>query len=252
MWHGQGHPSAPEISDHELTDLHQRLAGRYRHVDEHLLDGSIEDAILHHLAHPECFASDRGIPLQFYLEMWTRSYLSRRLRTEKRRQQHERTVGISGEIFEKIVSEMRAERSIYLQRDREELADQREALDAIVALLNPYDRAGVELLRAGASREEWIRHLGIGSLPQMEQQRKVNVEKDRLKKKLKRWAQKMQGGGARSQDRRQVRATCFDAGGERKSWLMQLRMSYTKRGDGTVGQKHSRASCSLVSAYCCS
>lgn len=66
-------------------------------------------------------------------------------------------------------------------------------LDAILASLNPHDRAGVELLRTGASREEWIRYLGIESLPQKEQQRRIYAEKDRLMKRLKRRARKKQG-----------------------------------------------------------
>lgn len=77
------------------------------------------------------------------------------------------------------------------EEQREEAERRKEALDAIVADLNPHDRAGVDLLRTSASREEWLRHLGIERLPEKEQQRKVNVEKDRLKKKLKRRAEKM-------------------------------------------------------------
>ncbi|HLI62938.1 MAG TPA: hypothetical protein VKV05_06035 [Terriglobales bacterium] len=60
--------------------------------------------------------------------------------------------------------------------------------------LKPHDRAGVELLCAGAGCERWIQHLGIEYLLSEEQRRKINAEKDRLKKKLKRWAQKMREG----------------------------------------------------------
>lgn len=221
-----------------LHFLHRKLIGRYGHVDDHLLDGSIEDALLHYQSCPGCFDATRGVPLSYYLALWTRSYLDRKLRKMKRRRKHERAVGVWDKQFEKIVSEARREKCIYSGKDeieqeseerREEVIRQKEALDAIVADLNPHDRAGVDLLRIGASVETWVQHLGIERLPQREQQHAVNREKERLIKKLKRRAQKMPGG-ARSQDRTQVRATCFDASGERESWLRLRRMLQSKQG----------------------
>jgi len=43
-----------------------------------------------------------------------------------------------------MMPEMKAEQSIYLQRDSEELENQREALGAIVAHLMPRDQPGVQ------------------------------------------------------------------------------------------------------------
>src|SRR5579884_711752 len=187
---------------HWLAYLRQKFNGRCSHIDAHLLDGSIEDALLHYRDHPEKFDSGRT-PLSYYLWLRTRHSLDKRLQKVKRRRQHEKTVGVSEKDFEKIVSEVRGTRGIYLGKDgteqeseerREEVIRQKEALDAIVANLNPHDRVGVDLLRIGASVETWVQHLEIERLPQREQQHTVNLEKDRLKKKLKRRAQKMQGG----------------------------------------------------------
>jgi hypothetical protein len=153
---------------------------------------------------PERFDASRGVPLSFYLELWVRSYLDKELRKEKRHRKHEKAAGVSEKIFEKIVSGVGAGRDIYIGRDRseqeveereEEVERERKLLDAIVAHLNPRDRAGVQLLRVGVSREEWVRHLRIEDMPRRKQQRKVDAHKDHLMKKLKRRAQKMQGGG---------------------------------------------------------
>jgi hypothetical protein len=178
--------SLAEFVDYYLSFLHQKLASKYKLVDEHLLDASIEDALLRHLACPERFDAARGTSLLSYLELWTRSYLDKRLRKVKCRQKHEQAVGVSGENFEKIVSENRMERGICLQTGKKLLEEWGKALDAIVARLNPRDRAEVQLLRDGDSFEEWVRHLRIEHLPFEEQRHKVNAEKDRLKKKLKR------------------------------------------------------------------
>lgn len=78
--------------------------------------------------------------------------------------------------------------------EREEVERERNVLDAVVEHLDPRDRAEVQLLRAGDSREEWVRYLGVEDMPRQKQQRKVDAEKDRLMKKLKRRVQKMQGG----------------------------------------------------------
>ncbi len=204
MSHDTGDPSDPEFIAQELSYLRQKLSRRYRHIDEHLLDASIEDALLYYRRNPHCFDASRGVPLSSYMELWARSYLFRLLRREKRHRRHQKAAGVSERNFEKILSEVRAERSIYTGRDRsgqeaeereEELDRQRGVVNAIVAQLNPRDRAGVRLLLDGASFEEWVRHLGIEHLPRKEQQHKVNGEKDRLMKYLKRRAQKMQGGG---------------------------------------------------------
>jgi hypothetical protein len=167
-----------------------------------LLDASIEDALEHYRDHPEKFDASRG-SLSHYLWLWTRHYLDKRLRKVKRRRQHEKTAGVSEKKFERIVSEVRGRGGIYLGKDRteqeteerrEKFERRKEALHTIVALLNPHDRDGVELLLAGASREEWIWHLGIERLTRDDQQDAVNREKERLMKKLRRRARKIQGG----------------------------------------------------------
>lgn len=257
MSHSQGDPSDPELIVHELSELHQKLHRRYRHVDVHLLDASIEDALLHYRGCPEQFDASRG-SLGSYLTCRTRHYLNVRLRKLRRRQRHENAVGISERDFEKIVSGLRTERCIYIGEDgsqeeaeerEEELARERALLCAIMEQLNPLDRAGVQFLLAGAAREEWVRHLRIEDLPREEQQRKIDGEKDRLRKKLKRRAQKMQGG-SRSIGVR-VGAIGIGADGERESWRSQLRMQQSREANGSGARGHSSASCSSLSVCCC-
>lgn len=185
--------------------LRQKLRGRYGGVDEQLLDESIEDALRHYQNHPESFDLSRGASLYSYLEWKARSYMAVRLRKVSRRRKHEKAIGISDRIFEKILSEMTGRRCINIgkentaeeeaEQQREEAERRKAVLDAIVADLNPHDQAGVELSRTGAPHEEWVRHLGIERLPENEQRRKIYAEKDRLKKKLKRRARKIQEGG---------------------------------------------------------
>lgn len=183
--------------------LRSKLSRRYSRIDEHWLEASIEDALLHYRDHPEQFDASRGVPLSYYLWLRTRHYLDKLLQKVKRRRQHEKTAGVSEKNFEKIVSEAKGTGGIYLgkykteqdtEERREEGERRRQALDAVVADQTPHNRAGVELLRTGASREEWVRHLRIECLPQKDQQDKVNAEKDRLMKKLRRWARKFQEG----------------------------------------------------------
>jgi hypothetical protein len=195
--------SYPADFFHWLADLRQKLIRRYSHIDVHLLDESIEDAVLHYSDHPKNFDASRGVPLSYYLWLRTRHYLDKRLQKVKCRRYHERAVGVSEKNLEKIVSAMRGRRSIYVGKDaterdtEEQRADsewRRQALDAIVATLDPHDRAGVELLHTGVSCEAWVRHLGIQRLPRNMQQQKVKAEKDRLKKKMRRRAEQMQRG----------------------------------------------------------
>jgi hypothetical protein len=188
---------------HWLGHLRQKLSRRYRHLDTQLLDGSIEDALLHYQRCPQCFDVSRGVPLLYYLVWRTRHYLDKRLQKMKRRRQREKAAGISEKNFEKIVSEVRGRGGIYLgeERTEQEIEEQREeaerrqeGLAALLLHLNSHDRCGLYLFLLGASCEKWVQHLGIERLPPEEQRCQVNREKDRLKKKLRRWAQKMRGG----------------------------------------------------------
>jgi len=104
MSHGQ---IDSEVIAHELALLRQRLSRRHSHIDEHLLDEVIEDALLHYCDCPEQFDGSQGAPLECYLTWRARSYMSTELRKEKRHRQHERAAGVSEKDFEKIVSEVR-------------------------------------------------------------------------------------------------------------------------------------------------
>lgn len=183
-----------------MASLRQNFKRKYNSVDEHLLEESIEHAVLHYVADPDCFDASRGVPLPYYLWLWSRSYLDKRLRKNKRRRMHEKAVGVSEKEFEKIMSGNRGGTGIYLGKDEngqeieereEELERARSILDVIVPGLDPYNQAAVQLLRDGASGAEWVRRLGIEYLPRKRQQRRIDAEKDRLRKLLRRKAEKM-------------------------------------------------------------
>lgn len=215
-------------TDRWIEHLRRKFSRRYWHIDAHLLNGSIADALMRYRSGTGEFDPSRS-SLSFYLALWVRSYLDMKLRKVKRQRKRERPAGVSDKIFEEILSETSRGKCICIGKDktepeREEAERRNEVFDALVARLNPHDRAGADLLRAGASREDWVQHLGFEPLPKGEQRDRINRERERLRTKLKRWAQKMQGGG-RSPYRRQVGATCFDARGERESWRMQLRIA---------------------------
>lgn len=65
MLHDQDDLSDPAVMAYVLADLHHKLRGRYRHIDEQLLGESIEDAVLHYLAGPERFDASRRVPRSF-------------------------------------------------------------------------------------------------------------------------------------------------------------------------------------------
>lgn len=247
-----------EIAQEQFL-LRQMLGGRYRHIDEDMREESIDDALLFFLAHPQCFDMSRGDSLDCCLEWRARGYLGARLRGEQRHRQHQTAAGVSDKIFEKIMSEEGVGRRNYIGRERNEreaeereerLESQRAILKVLMARLKPHDLDGVQLLLAGASSEEWMRHLGIEQLPPKQQQKKVNREKERLIRKLKRWAQDMQRGGAPSRVRVRVGATRFNTDGERELWLMQRKMPYIQQRDCSTERTHCNASCSLLSACC--
>lgn len=184
-----------------LDYLRQKLRTGYSGVIEDLLEAAIVDALVHYERHPECFDASRG-SLSCYLWWRARHYLDKQLQKEKCHCKHEEAAGVSDKDFEKTVSEVRGRRGIDIGResseeegeDRREEAKRRKAvLYALLPLLNSHDRCGVYLFFLGASREEWVEHLGIEHLPQKEQHRKVNRKKERLIKKLKRRAQTMRG-----------------------------------------------------------
>lgn len=201
------HKFDPQVIVQERALLRQKLGGRYRYVDTELLEEAIDDALIHYHAHPETFDSSRAASLLSYLVLRVRHYLDKKLQKERRHQQHEKAAGVSDKNFEKIMSEVRVGRGIYVGRDKndrdaaerqESLERQRAILNAIMADLDTCDLDGVRLLLAGASTDEWVKHLGIEHLPHEEQHAQVKREKDRLIKKLQRRAQKVQGKGSSS------------------------------------------------------
>lgn len=177
-----------------LNPLERMLGQAKPSIEKAMVAESAEDALLDYLSRPERFDPSRGVPLLRWLFIQARGHLSNKLRQKRSRQQHERPVGVRGEQFEKFVSEMSHEMTTYQGKEKEALAEERLVLDNLVMRLSFDDREEVALLRRGASFKEWVQLLGIDNYPAEVQHKKINAEKDRLKKKLKRWAQKMPRG----------------------------------------------------------
>jgi|SRR5579875_3209039 len=181
-----------KIAKYFLPCLIQRLSSCRPRVDAHLVAESAENALLDYRKSPQRFDATRSVPLGHWLLLQARGHLSNLLRRERRHWVHEKAVGVADKIFEKFLSQMGVERTIIIRRDEDETTEQRRrTLNSLLLRLNPVDRAEVELLRREKVLfEEWVAQLGIASLSTAEQHHRVNAEKARLKKKLRRLVRK--------------------------------------------------------------
>lgn len=177
-----------------LLPLLIRLLSRKHPHDWDEATESAEEALLGYLSEPDRFDPCRGCSLVTWLAIQARGHMSHLLRKEASHEKHEKAVGIAEKIFEENMSEMSVEMAISKGRDEEKIEEWRQELDDLLQMLNPCDCDGVVLLRRDAPREEWVQHLQIEYLPVKEQRHRINAEKDRLKKKLRRLAQRMPGG----------------------------------------------------------
>ncbi len=179
------------IVQYFLPWVSQRLCRHRPDVDMDLAAESTENALLDYLSNPRRFDVTRGVFLGYWLWLQARGHLSRLLRRERSRQAHEQAVGVTDKNFENSLSKVSLEMAIYRGRKREETGEQLQALHNLLPRLSLYERMEVELLRCGTRFEEWVDYLGIAHLPLIDQRRKVNAEKARLKKKIRRLAQKV-------------------------------------------------------------
>jgi hypothetical protein len=182
---------------YSLLPLLIRLLSRKHPHDRDEAAESAEDAVLDYLSEPERFDPCRGCALVTWLAIQARGHMSHLLRKKASREKHEKAVGIAEKIFEEKMSEMGVGMAISKGRDEDKTEEWRQELDDLLRMLNPCDCDGVLLLRRDAPIEEWVQHLHIEDLPVEEQRHRINREKDRLKKKLRRLAQRMQGGGGK-------------------------------------------------------
>lgn len=180
-----------EIAAYFLPWLSQRLSYRRPDVDIHLIAESAENALLLYLDDPWRFDATRGVPLHCWLLFQARGQLSNLLRHEQSHKAKERAVGVADKIFEKKLSEMGREMTIYIGRDENEIEEQQRSLYSLLPRLSLLDRARLELLYAEAPFGEWAEQLRIAYLPTAEQHHKVNAEKQRLRKKLRRLARRL-------------------------------------------------------------
>jgi hypothetical protein len=181
-----------KIVEHFHRRLSQRLVYRRAGVDAHLAAESADIALLNYLANPGRFDPGRRVPLGYWLWVQARGHLSHLLRRERRHQSHQWTVGVGDENFEKCLSKMGLERAICKGRDDAGIEEWRQALEeSLLPRLSLFDRLGIELLRRDAPFGEWVEHLRITPLPTAERRRKVNAEKARLKKKVRRLAKRL-------------------------------------------------------------
>ncbi len=174
-----------------------RMLGRKHPRDQEEAAESVEEALLKYLSAPERFDPCRGCTLVTWLAIQARGHMSHRLRKKASRQKHEKVVGVAERIFEEKLSEMGVEMAICKGRYEHKIEEWRQKMDDLLQMLKPCDCNRVALLRRHAPCEEWVQHLHIEDLPEEEQRYTINREKDRLKKKLRRLAQRMQGGGGK-------------------------------------------------------
>jgi hypothetical protein len=167
-----------------LLPVLKRVCPRwFRHGNEDLFNDCIVDAcsLLHS---PGPFNPFRGNVLGFTRGA-IRRYLANRLRSERRRRKHEKTVNWSLEGFEKkrrdVVNTHRED------NDRIEGPDFRleeNTLNSLLSHLSPAEQTEVELLVERRPVEDWLRFLELEDRP--EGRKRVYREKDRVKKKLRR------------------------------------------------------------------
>lgn len=177
-----------KIAAYFLPWLRRTLSYRQLGMDEHLAAESAENALLVYRKDPQRFDATCGAPLASWLLIQARGHLSNLLRRERRHKAKEWAVGAMDEKFEKFLSEKRVEMTIHIRRDEDETQEWQRILDRLLRRLSLRDRMGVELLSRGGSFEEWIEYMGIAGLPTNEQRQRVNMEKTRLTKKLRRLA----------------------------------------------------------------
>jgi RNA polymerase sigma-70 factor, ECF subfamily len=185
--------ASADLAEAYLPPLVARLARAFPHLDGDVVETIATDVVLATAEHSERYQPDRG-PLGAYLLMAARGDLRNAFQSAARRRAREVVVG--------PVELAAAERN--LVRDDADLADVlagHEPLDpALLALLaetfDDQERRVVELVMDGErDTDVYARLLELDHLPPGERRREVKRVKDRLQKRLRRLAPRIQRDG---------------------------------------------------------
>jgi hypothetical protein len=188
-------PVAPsELADTYLPPLLARLLRAFPHLDPHLVQDAATDAVLDTAEHPEHYDPAR-LPLGSYLAMAARGDLRNALQKASRRAAHQaplEAVELGGVARNPLTEDA---------DDPAELvaggasADP-DLLAAVRAAFQPQERAVVALMLDGERRTSvYARLLDLEHLTTANQAREVKRVKDRLGKRLRRLAPRVQRDG---------------------------------------------------------
>lgn len=175
-----------EIAAYFLPRLSQWLSYRHPNADAHLLGESVEDALIGYQKDPQGFDASRGVPLSYWLLFQARGHLSHKLRREQRYHVKELTSGVDAEDFSKIVENMSRKRQgngyLFIEGESEIICSEemRRWLDAT---FSENEQVEFGLLVERKPLEVWAQLLGVESLPEAEQRRLIDREKERIRKK---------------------------------------------------------------------
>lgn len=175
----KGEPSAPaRIAERYLDAIYLGLKRAFPGVkDSHMLKEAAIDAIMGYIKKPSTYDPDKS-QLYSYLLMSAKGDLLNELKKTESRTEREvclEDVGESVSDLERFVED-----EIY------------EFLGNKFFGLSDNDRKAVVLMMSGEkSSSEFAKVWGLSDLPEEEQQKEVKRNKDRLRKRLRRWGGKL-------------------------------------------------------------
>jgi len=180
-------PTAPaDVCQAFLTPLLHWLEGKYPHVDPHLRQSAVNDALLNYVQWPDAFKPAR-LDLAAYLRMAASADCRNAQRQEKRHSRQRipwnlveldpQSGNLSGREPEPVV----------LVQQQEERAAWEFFLDTMKANMSAAEQSVLELMLEGERKTAvFARVLGLENRPAKEQEREVKRGKDRVKKRLER------------------------------------------------------------------
>jgi RNA polymerase sigma-70 factor (ECF subfamily) len=194
-----------ELAEAYLAPLVARLQRAYPTVDPHMVESAVIDTLLDMAEHPQRYDPARG-SLGAYLGMAARGDLRNALQSLRRRAAHQallQVVELSPAARNLATDEADDPGEIVA---RAEPVASPELLAAVRAAFQPAELEIVTLMLEGERRTgEYARLLGLANRPEPEQRREVKRVKDRLEKRLRRLAPKLEldaggeyRGGSRS------------------------------------------------------
>jgi hypothetical protein len=190
-----GDPVAPsELAETYLPPLAAWLLRAFPHVDPHLVEDAATDAVLDTAQHPERYDPAR-LPLARYLRMAARGDLLNAWKSAQRRAAHHASldaVELHGVARNPTTEDTDDPAEIVARRGNTAPG----LLAAVRATFDPQEQAVVALMLDGERRTSvYARLLDLEHLTTADQAREVKRVKDRLDKRLRRLAPRVQRDG---------------------------------------------------------